>query len=330
VTARFIVGDVLEVLRTVPDASVDMVATSPPYPWQRRYLPPDHPDAALERGQESEPPAALASMLDWVDECYRVLTPDGTIWINLGQAHAGSGGAGGDYLTGGMKDGQPRYDGTARRRGDWPMDQSICWLPELLGASMAYGRNLLTGDACRQWVTRPPVTWCKPAVTPGRLGRKFRTATELVVYAGKHEHHYFDLDAVREPHAEHTLRYPRDSEHYQDKGPNEARGDRGRITAPYHPDGAPPFNWWVIGTATFRGAHYAVMPAELLVRPIKAGSPEGGTVLDPFAGTGTVLAVALGHGRDAIGIDLDERNAELALERVGMFLTVEHHEGAAA
>jgi site-specific DNA-methyltransferase (adenine-specific) len=50
-----------------------------------------------------------------------------------------------------------------------------------------------------------------------------------------------------------------------------------------------------------------------------------GLVLDPFAGSGTTLAVATGHGRDAIGIDLDERNAELALDRVGpMFLTVEH------
>jgi hypothetical protein len=51
-----------------------------------------------------------------------------------------------------------------------------------------------------------------------------------------------------------------------------------------------------------------------------------GTVLDPFAGSGTTLAVALGHGRHAIGIDLDQRNAELARERVGMFLTVEYPE----
>jgi tRNA G10 N-methylase Trm11 len=42
-----------------------------------------------------------------------------------------------------------------------------------------------------------------------------------------------------------------------------------------------------------------------------------GVVLDPFAGSGTTLAVALGHGRDAIGIDLDDRNLELARERVG-------------
>ena len=47
-----------------------------------------------------------------------------------------------------------------------------------------------------------------------------------------------------------------------------------------------------------------------------------GLVLDPFAGSGTTLAVATGHGRDAIGIDLDHRNADLAQQRVGMFLTV--------
>ena len=46
-----------------------------------------------------------------------------------------------------------------------------------------------------------------------------------------------------------------------------------------------------------------------------------GIVLDPFAGSGTTLMVATGHGRDAIGFDLDERNADLARERIGMFLT---------
>lgn len=47
-----------------------------------------------------------------------------------------------------------------------------------------------------------------------------------------------------------------------------------------------------------------------------------GVVLDPFAGSGTTLAVATGCGRDAIGIDLDIRNADLARERIGMFLDV--------
>jgi len=48
-----------------------------------------------------------------------------------------------------------------------------------------------------------------------------------------------------------------------------------------------------------------------------------GVVLDPFAGSGTTLMVALGHGRDSIGIDIDSRNADLARERVGMWLTIE-------
>lgn len=56
------------------------------------------------------------------------------------------------------------------------------------------------------------------------------------------------------------------------------------------------------------------------------GSYRTGVVLDPFAGSGTTLAVATGHGRDAIGVDLDRRNAQLARERVGMFLTVEGDE----
>ena len=63
------------------------------------------------------------------------------------------------------------------------------------------------------------------------------------------------------------------------------------------------------------------MPARYIMRDHERWRP--GVVLDPFAGSGTVLAVATGHGRDAIGIDLDEANAYLAVERCGMFLTVE-------
>jgi hypothetical protein len=54
-----------------------------------------------------------------------------------------------------------------------------------------------------------------------------------------------------------------------------------------------------------------------------------GVVLDPFAGSGTTLAVANGLGRDAVGIDLDDRNADLARNRVGMFLDVVEQDGAA-
>lgn len=326
-TARYLIGDVRDVLPTLPNQSVHSVITSPPYWRKRRYLPPDHPDAAREIGQEPSPGAYLATWLGLTDELWRIVRDDGTIWFNLGDTAAGSGGAGGDYLNGGLREGQNRYIGSARgtaaeRRparslgGDTPLAKSVCWLPELFGASLAYGRNLLTGEPCQQWITRPPVTWCKPAPTPGEILDKFREATELFVWAAKRPRYYFDLDAIREE-------------------PKEDWGDRKIKSAAYtghpqfhgsrpdcagNPKGVPPLNYWVVNTSGYDGAHFATFPPELITRPVIASCPPGGTILDPFGGSGTTAAVATGHGRDCWLIDIDDRNVNLARERVGMFL----------
>lgn len=353
VTARFIVGDSLAIMRSMPAGSVDCIVTSPPYLQLRAYLPPTHPAKALEVGQEDTPGDFLEALLTLMDEAWRVLSDDGTFWINLGDTHAGSGGAGGDYAEGGLRDGQQKYDGTAKKarafgvtdsdRGrpprnrsrrpglGWPLDQSVCWVPHLFGASLAYGRNILTGDEHQQWVTRPAVTWCKPNPMPGSVGRKFKTATELIVYGGKHQAHYWDIDPVREPLADSPgNRYVRKVTPTDRKGRAEATDgiDRttNKITKDYDPaasGGRPPLNYWVVQTERFEGAHFATFPPSLITKPIIVGCPRGGTVLDPFAGSGTTVAVATGHGRSAIGIDLDERNAWLARDRVGMWLITE-------
>lgn len=308
-STRFLVGDVLEVLATLPDQSVHSIITSPPYLLKRAYLPDDHPMKANEIGQEDAPGEYLGALLRVTDELWRVLRDDGTIWFLLGDTAAFSGGSGGDYLPGGRRENQARYEGPAakarnvkrwaRTKPGWPLAKSVCWIPELYGASLAYGRNLLTGEPCRQWITRPPVTWCKPNPSPGDIRDKFREATELFVWGAKQGHYYFDLDAVRQP-------------------PRGARGRGG------NPKGAPALNWWEVPTCGFPGAHFATFPPELIVRPVLASCPDGGTILDPFCGTGTTLAVATGHGRNAIGIDIDCRNADLARQRVGMWLTVQH------
>lgn len=326
-TARFIIGDALTVLRSMSGASVQSVITSPPYYRQREYLPSDHPAKAAEIGHEPRPHDFLEALLVVMDELWRVMSADATFWVNLGDKHAGSGGAGGDYNEGGLRDGQPRFDRFASSV-DTPRDQSVCWLPELFGASLAYGRNLLTGQPHRQWVTRPPVTWCKPAPPVGSTGRKFRSATELIIYGGKHEAHYFDLDSVREPAPPENERKT-----WNQTGPKQRlatdRSDgvmgRARFTQrTVNSNGKPPLNFWVVHTEGYPGAHFATFPPQLITRPVVVGCPAGGTILDPFAGSGTTLAVATGHGRDAIGVDLDARNADLARERVGMFLEVEH------
>lgn len=331
-TARFIIGDSLTVVRSLPDASAHMVLTSPPYLRQREYLPTDHPDKALEVGREPTPGEFLEALLCLMDELWRVLTPDGTFWVNLGDKHAGSGGAGGDYNAGGAKEGQPKF-GAVRPGPGWPLDQSVCWTPHLFGASLAYGRNLLTGVEHQKWVTRPAVTWCKPGVQPGRDGRKFRTATELVIYGGKHQEHYFDLDGVRyDPPPENertTWNQQGPKQRLQGGKSSQATGMARYTKRTFNENGAPPLNYWIIPTQSYEGAHFATFPPDLCVIPVIAGCPAGGTILDPFGGTGVSAMVATGHGRNAILIDLDERNADLARERVGMWLTVEGGDRAA-
>jgi DNA modification methylase len=324
-TARFLVGDVFDRMAELDDGSVHSAITSPPYFRQRRYLPAGHPDADREIGQETTPAEALETLLQVMDALWPKLTDDATYWINLGDKHAGSGGAGGDYSEEGLRAGQPRY-GRVEGGDGWPLDQSVCWLPHLFGASLAYGRNLLTGQLHRQWVTRPAVTWCKPNPMPGATGRKFKTATELIIYGGKHQAHYFDLDTVREPAPPENMRTT-----WNQRGPkqrlatdrSDERTGHARFTKrTVNPSGKAPLNYWVVESEPYPGAHFAVMPSGVAVKPVIVGCPPGGTVLDPFAGSGTTLAVATGHGRHAIGIDLDPRNADLATERVGFFLEV--------
>jgi site-specific DNA-methyltransferase (adenine-specific) len=73
---------------------------------------------------------------------------------------------------------------------------------------------------------------------------------------------------------------------------------------------------WTVTTKPYSGAHFAVMPAALVEPCIKAGCPEGGTVLDPFAGSGTTLAVAAELGRSGVGCELNPEYIRLAERRI--------------
>ena len=413
-TARFIVGDVFDVLATLPDGSVDCIVTSPPFLALRSYLPADHPDKGKEIGSEPTPAAFLDTMLDLTAEWRRVLTPHGSICVELGDTYAGSGGAGGDYGEGGLRDGQPKFrqtsgwhrgqregraEGAAYRKigteaaspnggEDWPLPKSLTGIPTLYAWSLAYGRNLLNPEhVIEPWRIRNLIAWTRPNPPVGALGDKVRPATSYVTTACVSGKRYFDLDAERTEHKS-------DPERYTGNGYTKGQpmGD-GHPVMKGNPVGAPLLDWWAIPTQPYAGSHYATFPEELPRRLISLMCPQRvcrecgepsrritettnaigeatgrrswragtdgigaghsgditrssssaptaevvtlgwtdcghdawrpGIVLDPFAGSGTTLAVAVGMGRQAIGIDLDERNALLAEQRVGMFLTVD-------
>ena len=397
-SARYVVGDVRDVLATIPDGSIDLVLTSPPFLALRSYLPADHPDKHREIGSEPDPATFIDTLLALTAEWRRVLAPHGSICVELGDTYSGSGGAGGDYTDTGLRAGQERFDGSARRNVEgYPLPKSLCMVPELYRVALAYGVNPLTGaeSPAGRWRCRNVVRWHRPNPPVGALGDKFRPSTSDMVVACVSPKRYFDLDAVRTEHKKPDAYNVREDEQYDSLS---SRGSLGPYDAP-DSAGAPPLDTWVIPTAPYAGSHYAVYPPALCEKPIKSmvplkvcrtcGEPsrrivsepeyvqtrngatpavlhqrEGqrvdpmvhqwatpgmgdssvtrttqtidwtdcghddwrsGVVLDPFAGSGTTLMVATGHGRDAIGCDIDERNAELALERVGpLLLTVEH------
>lgn len=395
-SAKFLVGDVFERLREMPNDSVDLVVTSPPFLALRSYLPADHPDKNREIGGEPTPAAFVDAMLAVVAECSRVLAPHGSLCMELGDTFAGSGGAGGDYLDGGRRAGQNGFVGSARRDrspvprqwsggSGWPRAKSMALIPHAVAMSLAYGRNILSGadSPAGEWLIRNMICWARPNPAPGALGDKFRPATSFIIVATRNPKRFFDLGAVRLPGSPNTHARTAagvDARPSSGKAADDDRrgGNWSTLATLHSTDGAPPLDWhadvpdreiggdmlWRLPTRPYRGSHYAVYPLELPRRLVEAMCPRrvctecggpsrrivertpeyaayreqqaqhvttgwtdcghdawrNGVVLDPFAGSGTTLAAASGLGRDAVGIDIDERNVELARERVGPLL----------
>lgn len=395
---RFIVGDVRTALAKVATGSVDLIITSPPFYRLRSYLPDDHADKSAELGSEASPAEYIANLLALTAELRRVLAPHGSIAVELGDTYAGSGGAGGDYNSGGIREGQNGF--RQERTGGHPLPKSLCFTPTLYAASLAYGVNLLTGEEspAGRWRVRNLVAWVRPNPPVGALGDKYRPATSFITIATIARDRWFDLDAVRSPNVA-----PDNRQAYARTAARARLGGdalQERQVSGNHPSGTPPLDWWHMTPAAYSGAHYAVFPPELpkrliasmcprrvcetcgapsrrITEPTEAyaefrrranagdqritewdaasgnraqglggaepadspargervrtvgwsdcghGAWRRGHVLDPFVGSGTTLVVATGMGRDGTGIDLDARNAELAAQRVGMFLTVE-------
>jgi DNA modification methylase len=277
-TATWVTGNTLDVLAAIPDGSIDLAFTSWPFLALRSYLPADDPAKRHEIGSEPSPGAFIDRLLDVTEALRRVLAPHGSFVSELGDTYAGSGGAGGDYLEGGLRDGQEAFSGSAtrQRRGDaapkssgqrthhdgngkpfrggdrqpdhtgdeWPAPKSLCLVPELFRIALVYGFNPLTGRTTPRWRARNVIRWARPNPPVGALSDKMRPATsELVVACGTDEagrHRYFDLDAVRYPSD-----YRRPSLSGHGSRASEVPGQpRNRSDHKTNPRGAPPLDWW--------------------------------------------------------------------------------------
>ena len=128
--------------------------------------------------------------------------------------------------------------------------------------------------------------------------------------------YYYDADAVRERHKHPEVTHKSDTKSINQEKVyfNNAPTNLGRCGN--HELGANKRSVWTISTKPYKHAHFATFPPELPRTCIQAGCPEGGTVLDPFAGAGTTLLVANQLQRHAIGIELNPEYAAMAEDRI--------------
>lgn len=296
-----ILGDALEVLRSVPGESANEFVTSPPFFRQRDY------GVDGQIGRERSVQEYLDRLFPVFDQAWRVLKPDGTCWVNLGD--------------------------TSVKKGL----QLVPWL-------------FAEGMVKRGWILRQVIIWHKKNPKPESVKSRFTNAWEPIFFFAKNEQHFFSrqfercckatmkrceafvkrgekFDPVRHkhdplnarqspmrilervaknlvvpgqtPHGMHVARANGDNRDVFDR-----RGRRNMRSV------------WRLAVAQCRSKHFAVWPAELVRRMIRAGCPRGGVVIDPFIGSGTSLVVAEQLGCTGIGIDISAEFLAIARQMI--------------
>ena len=260
-------------------------------------------------GLEPTPEMYIEHLTEIFNEVKRMLKKEGTLWLNIGDTYGGSGGAGGDYNKGGLREGQPRF-----KQGETRLQpKCLCMIPERLAWSLIQNG----------WILRNKIIWFKPNSMPSSVKDRFSNRWEFIFLFSKSKKYFFDLDAVREPH-----KTKGDYKSYKDKlkisgrsntiGQKYTRENLGKPNYPsgknpgdvikikderkglkipdqrpqgvhrkrhsgyfgadgeylVNPYGKNPGDIFEINTQPFPEAHFAVFPETLCEKPIKAGCPE--------------------------------------------------------
>lgn len=301
-TVRLICAEAMRGLADIESQSVQCVVTSPPYWGLRDYK------SANQFGTERNARHYIHRLVEVFHEIRsRVLKSDGTLWLNIGDCFSNK------QLNG------------------------IPW-------TLAFA---LQDDG---WRLRSDIIWSKPNPMPESVTDRPTRAHEYIFLLSKSPKYYYDSVAVRNPPSDALLKEVYEgyngkaTKDFSGAGAQEASATKKRIIEGArkrldkqrgHSRHHAGFNdrWdamtkaeqmalgsnrrsvWTISPSQFKGAHFATFPPALVELCIKAGCPEGETVLDPFVGSGTTCMVAKKLGRNSIGIDLNKDYIEMARER---------------
>lgn len=321
-------GDVIEVLKTFPDESIDCIITSPPYYGLRNY------GVEGQIGLEPTLQEYLNKMFVVTAELKRVLKKTGTLWWNHGDSYGTGSGSG------------IRNRGTQTNK-DWQQNGKSS-IPGYEKSLLLQAHRLAIRMVDEQgYILRNTIIWHKPNCMPSSVRDRFTVDYEPVFFFTKSKKYFFEpqyedyapASDVRYRQALRAGRSYNTKEPYRTNTPFsnvaakikadltkfkrgvgsvQSRGDDadGLVVGGTNPSGRNKRCVWRIPTKPYPEAHFATFPPALIEIPIKAGCPENGIVLDPFAGSGTTLEVARKLDRQYVGIELNKDYIKLAENRL--------------
>ena len=278
-------GDTLEVLKQFPSESIDMCITSPPY-WNMR----DYGDKN-QLGLEYTTSEFIDNLYNVFHEIKRVLKDEGSLWINI----------------------RDTYSKGVKRCG--VKNKSLSMIPERLIIK-------LLDDG---WILRNDIIWHKPNAMPDSCKNRFTVDYEHLYFLTKKDKGYY-FKTKYEPYTS-NIKDKKDSINNNDKDKRSAlikskmvrHGANGTtLNSPskWSDKGRIKRTTWSINTKSYKEAHFATYPTELIECPIDAGCPEDGIVLDPFIGSGTTGVVAKKQGKHYVGIELNKEYIKIANNRI--------------
>lgn len=320
---KIICGDALTVLRTLPDKSCRCCVTSPPYFNLRDYGVPG------QIGLEPTMQEYIARLVEVFAEVKRVLTDDGTLWVNIADSY-------GQNFRWGNKEKASNKQMSNRGTVAFMDKSKKMNLPakNLMGIPWRLAFALQDSG----WILRQDIIWSKSNCMPESVRDRCTKSHEYIFLFAKRQRYYFNAEAIlepavgfnNEPIAGSVGAFGQAQSRRRKGNSKTFRG--GKYTAQNTFDNSRELSrnshgncenntgkrrmrsvWNMATTATGGGiTHYAKFPDELAERCILCGTAEGDVVLDPFAGSGTTCRVANRYGRQYIGIDLNPAYCKVA------------------
>jgi DNA modification methylase len=312
-------GDCREIMKRWIDEGVKIQTciTSPPYYGLRDY------GVDGQIGLEQTPKEYIDNMVDVFNHVKELLADDGTLWVNIGDSYSSH------------KDcksiGQTLAKGTSRENAHaMDLGKSRVRDTKMLKSQGLKNKDLIgipwmLAFALREagWYLRQDIIWHKPNPMPESVTDRCTKSHEYIFLLSKSPQYYFDHVAIKEPSVNPESYKGRkkrssmteQSEIIMDKFGATRSGFKNIEEGKTYPT-RNKRDVWKVNVRPYKGAHFATYPTALIEPCILAGSRKNDIVFDPFIGSGTTAQVALQHGRQYLGCELNKEYEKLQQERI--------------